>query len=192
MRILRVSFVGELGFELHIPRDNCSAIYEKIQKAGKEFEVRNAGYRALYSLSCEKGYHLWGHDLRSDDSPLEANLGFTCRQPKNDQDTFRGRDAMLKRGIQKKLIFLTLDDPQKPPLWGLEAVYCNGEIVGHLRRGDWSYTLDTAIGQCYVGVEKFDVDGEFEVESMGKIFKARTHLKSPFDSKGLRIMGEYC
>lgn len=197
LRILRVSFVGELGFELHIPRDYCAAIYEKIIKASREFEVKNAGFRALYSLSSEKGYHLWGHDLRSDDSPLEANLGFTCRQPRDEQDSFRGRDAMLQRGIQKQLIFLTLDDPQKPPLWGLEAVYCDGKIVSHLRRGDWAFTLETAIDQCYVKTdgEKFDENflknGDFQVESMGKIYKAKAHKKSPFDPKGLRIMGKY-
>lgn len=197
LRILRVSFVGELGFELHIPRHNCAAIYEKIFEAGRDFEVKNAGFRALYSLSSEKGYHLWGHDLRSDDSPLEANLAFTCRQPRDERDTFKGRDAMLQRGIQKRLIFLTLDEPQKPPLWGLEAVYCDGKIVGHLRRGDYAYTLDTAVGQCYVKVnggnfeENFLKNGHFQVESMGKVYKAKAHLKSPFDPKGLRILGKY-
>lgn len=179
VRILRVSFVGELGYEMHIPSEKCPQIYEKVMKAGEEFQLLNAGFRALYSLSCENGSHLWSHDLRSDDSPLDANLTFTCTNPKN----FKGKSKMEKK---KNLLFLTLES-EKIPLWGLEGVYRNGEIIGHLRRADWSFTLNCAIGKFYAKFDDenfFFNDAKFEVEVMGKIYDAKVYLKSPFDMLG--------
>jgi sarcosine dehydrogenase len=101
---------------------------------------------------------------------------------------------------------------ERLPLWGLEAVYRNNEIVGHLRRGDWAYTLDCALGQCYIkrggnnnskdrnntsssGEQPITIDyiksGKYQIEVMGKLYDADIHLKSPFDPKGRRILGEY-
>lgn len=194
-RLLRVSFVGELGYELHIPKEVCEAVYHLVMEAGASERLRNAGYRSLYSLSSEKGYHLWGFDLRSDDTPIEANLGFTCRQKGN----YKGKDIIDKQrkdGIHKKLVFFTLND--QVPLWGLEAVYRNGEIVGHLRRGDYGYTLHKPIGQCYMKRPdgktinaEYIKNGQYQIEIMGKLYDATCHLRSPFDPKGLRIMGDY-
>lgn len=109
VRILRVSFVGELGYELHIPEESCNDVYNALMKAGYKEGLRNAGYRALYSLSSEKGYHLWGYDLRSDDTPVEANLGFTCRK----RGDYQGRaaiDRQLENGVSKRLAFFTLNE----------------------------------------------------------------------------------
>jgi sarcosine dehydrogenase len=138
---------------------------------------------------------LWGFDLRSDDTPIEANLGFTCRK---DGITYKGKDVVQQQqnyGIHKRLVYLTLKD--RLPLWGLEAVYRNGEVVGHLRRGEWAYTLDSALGQCYIkrSDKPIDIDfiksGKYQIEVMGSLYDADIHLRSPFDPKGLRIMGEY-
>jgi len=109
VRLLRVSFVGELGYEIHVPKESCVEVYNALMNAGSPNGLRNAGYRSLYSLSSEKGYHLWGFDLRSDDTPIEANLSFTCRKT----GTFKGKEVIMNQksnGINKRLVFLTIDD----------------------------------------------------------------------------------
>lgn len=124
-------------------------------------------------------------------------MGFTCR---NDSVTYKGKDVVLEQqrnGTQKRLVYLTLKE--KMPLWGLEAVYRNNEIVGHLRRGEWAYILDSALGQCYIkrsdSNKAIDIDyiksGKYQIEVMGKLYDADIHLRSPFDPKGRRILGEY-
>ncbi|XP_059621064.1 sarcosine dehydrogenase, mitochondrial [Phlebotomus argentipes] len=195
VRVVRVSFVGELGYELHIPQAICEQVFNAVMDAGAPLGLRNAGYRSLYSLSSEKGYHLWGFDLRSDDSPIEANLGFTCRKTGN----YKGKAAIDKQraeGIQKKLAFFTLEE--KIPVYGLEAIYRDGEVVGHLRRGEYGYTLGKPIGQGYVrkpSGEKMDDEflktGNYEIDIMGRRHKATCHLRSPFDKKNARIQGIY-
>lgn len=196
VRMLRVSFVGELGYEMHIPKESCEKAHRILMRVGGPEGLKNSGYRSMYSLSSEKGYHLWGSDLRSDDTPVEANLGFTCRK----NGIYKGKNVVhqqQKDGIHKRLVFLSLKD--KIPLWGLETVYRNGEIVGHLRRGEWAHTLNCAIGQSYIkrvgsGLP-IDVEyiksGSYQIESLGKLYDAEIHLRSPFDPKGLRIQGIY-
>lgn len=141
---------------------------------------------------------MWGFDLRSDDTPVEANLGFLCRK---DGITYKGKSVVQQQqqdGIHKRLVYLTLRE-KGVPLWGLEAVYRDNEIVGHLRRGEWAYTLDCALGQCYIKRRNSDkpinIDyiksGKYQIEVMGKLYDADIHLRSPFDPKGRRIMGEY-
>ncbi|XP_055711503.1 sarcosine dehydrogenase, mitochondrial [Phlebotomus papatasi] len=195
VRVVRVSFVGELGYELHIPKAFCEQVFNAVMDAGAPMGLRNAGYRSLYSLSSEKGYHLWGFDLRSDDTPIEANLGFTCRKT----GEYKGKaviDKQRAEGIYKKLAFFTVEE--QIPIWGLETIYRDGEIVGHLRRGEYGYTLQKPIGQGYVrkpNGEKMDDDflktGNYEIEIMGRLYKATCHLRSPFDKKNARIQGNY-
>jgi sarcosine dehydrogenase len=195
VRCLRVSFVGELGYELHIPVESCNRVYNAIMTAGSSDRIRNAGYRSLYSLSSEKGYHLWGFDLRSDDTPIEANLGFTCRK----KGDYRGKeviDNQLANGVHKKLAFFTINE--QVPVWGLEAVYRNGVVVGHLRRGEYGYTLQKPIGQAYIkhpeGLvvnNEYIKSGNYRIEIMGKLYDATCHLRSPFDPKSKRVLGEY-
>lgn len=195
VRILRVSFVGELGYELHVPADYCATVHQTLMKAGSPENLKNAGYRSLYSLSSEKGYHLWGFDLRSDDTPIESNLGFTCRK----NGDYKGRAAVEKQrkeGIRKKLAFFTLEE--QVPLWGLEIVYREGEIVGHIRRGEYGYTLQKPIGQSFIRRpdgqtidDEFLKTGQYEIEVMGKRYPAKCHLRSPFDPKGKRVLGIY-
>ncbi|XP_013113750.2 sarcosine dehydrogenase, mitochondrial [Stomoxys calcitrans] len=195
VRLLRVSFVGELGYELHVPKEYCSTVYKSLMKAGEKNNLRNAGYRALYSLSSEKGYHLWSFDLRPDDTPLEAGLGFTCRK----EGSYKGKEAIdkqRKEGIKKRLVYLTLDE--QVPIWGLEGVYRNGEPVGFLRRAEYAYYLGKPLGQTYIQKpdgSTINVDyiksGEYEIDIMGKRYKAQCHLRSPFDVEGKRVLGQY-
>ncbi|XP_026462833.1 sarcosine dehydrogenase, mitochondrial-like [Ctenocephalides felis] len=124
-RALRVSFVGELGYELHMRNEDCVPIFRALMDVGKSKGLRNAGYRALYSLSSEKGYHLWHSDLRPDDTPIEAGLAFTCRKT-GDYIGKAAIDEQRKNGIRRKLAFFTMD--AQVPIWGLEGVWRNGEI----------------------------------------------------------------
>merc|ERR1712142_1360627 len=143
VRALRVSFVGELGWELHIPRESCIPVYMALVEAGEDFGMVNAGYRAIDSLSIEKGYPHWHQEVRVDDNPLEAGLLFTCKL-KTDTD-FLGREALEKHrqhGVRKKKV-------------------------------------------C------FTVDGDYQIEARGRLYDARIHLKTPFDSANNRIQGRY-
>lgn len=195
VRLLRVSFVGELGYELHVPKDYCSKVYQTLMKSGAPQQLRNAGYRALYSLSSEKGYHLWSFDLRPDDTPLEAGLGFTCRK----QGLYRGKEAIerqRKEGVRKRLVYLTLDD--QVPIWGLEGVYRNGQAVGFLRRAEYAYYLGKPLGQTYLQTpdgqiinDDFILKGDYEIDVLGKRYQAQCHLRSPFDPEGRRVLGKY-
>uniref|UniRef100_A0A0K8UZQ0 Sarcosine dehydrogenase, mitochondrial n=2 Tax=Bactrocera latifrons TaxID=174628 RepID=A0A0K8UZQ0_BACLA len=195
VRVLRVSFVGELGYELHVPKEHCSAVYQSLLAVGKPDGVRNAGYRALYSLSSEKGYHLWSFDLRPDDTPIEAGLSFTCRK----NGDYKGKmaiDRQHNEGIRRRLVYLTLNE--QVPIWGLEGVYRNGEAVGFLRRAEFGYALGKSIGQAYVSRKDGEIidndyvtQGTYEVDILGKRYKAECHLRSPFDPDGKRILGIY-
>ena len=109
-RAIRLTFVGELGWELHIPNDSCVPIYEAVMGIGEKFGIVNGGYRALDSLSAEKGYKHWHQDLRHDDTPLEAGLGFTCKLKRD--TPFLGREALEKQkaeGLGKRLVCFTID-----------------------------------------------------------------------------------
>jgi len=196
VRALRVSFVGELGWELHIPSESCVPVYRALLAAGEPLGMVNAGYRAIDSLSIEKGYPHWHQEVRMDDSPLEAGLLFTCKL-KTDTD-FLGRSALeekRKLGARKKKICLTVDDDVC--LLGLEAIVRNGEYVGHIRRADHAFHLEQEVAYGYVtnNGEKITQDwlksGHYQIESKGMLYPALLHLKSPFDAKNLRIQGNY-
>ena len=110
VRAVRLTFVGELGWELHIPESSCLHVYNALMEVGRQYGIMNAGYRSIDSLSIEKGYRHWHEDVRADDSPLEAGLGFTCKLKSN--VPFLGREAIEKekaRGLMKKLCCFTFD-----------------------------------------------------------------------------------
>ncbi|PIK57278.1 Sarcosine dehydrogenase, mitochondrial [Apostichopus japonicus] len=149
LRAIRLTFVGELGWELHIPKDSTVDVYHAVMKAGAAHGIINAGYRAIDSLSVEKGYRHWHTSLRSNDTALEAGLGFTCKM-KTDVP-FLGREATAKQkeeGVKNKLACFTIDD--HVPLLGLEAIRRNGELVGFLRQGEYGFQIKKSIGYGYV------------------------------------------
>lgn len=195
IRLFKLSFVGEYGFELHIPKQSCKKVYEAVVKSGQKHEMKLAGYRALYSLSCEKGYHLWDSDIRTDDNPLEAGLNFTCRKT----GTYLGKSAIdqyHKNGIKKKLVHLHLQS--NIPMWGLETVYRDGQLVGYVRRAEYGYTYDKSIGHAYIKHPKghnitneYLQTGTYEIEIMGQKYPASIYLRSPFDPHNKRLQGIY-
>jgi len=197
VRALRVSFVGELGWELHIPRESCIPVYLALTEAGKEYGMVNAGYRAIDSLSIEKGYPHWHQEVRMDDSPLEGGLLFTCKL-KTDTD-FLGRAALEKQrqtGARKKKVCFTVDDDIC--LVGLEAIVRNGQYVGHVRRGDHAYFIDKEVAYGYVSnpegskiTQSWLAEGDYQIEARGQLYDASLQLKTPFDSANNRIQGRY-
>ncbi|XP_057326480.1 sarcosine dehydrogenase, mitochondrial [Microplitis mediator] len=196
VRTLRLSFVGELGYELHIPSQSCEKIFNILMEAGKEYGLKLAGFRAMYSLSLEKGYHLWNSDLRMDDSPIEAGLGFLCRR----HGEYIGKKAVDKLradGIKRKLVHFHLKD-KRVPLWGLEAIYRDNKLVGYLRRAEYSYIYNNSIGHGYIThpndeniTKQFIESGDYEIESMGQRYPARAYAHSPFDPENKRLHGNY-
>ncbi|KAG8194546.1 hypothetical protein JTE90_013293 [Oedothorax gibbosus] len=194
---IRLSFVGEMGWELHIPYDKCVQVFKALMDKGQQYGAINAGYRSIDSLSLEKGYRHWHADLRLDDTPLEAGLGFTCKL--KSQTPFLGRSALeeqKKTGLRKRLACFTIDE--HIPLWGLEVIYRDGIIVGFLRRAEYGFAIGKSIGYGYVSRPDGDVvsldylkSGTYELESMGIRYPAVYHAKSPFDPYNLRVKGDY-
>jgi len=190
--------VGEMGWELHTPNESAVAVYEALMGAGEPLGLVNSGYRAIDSLSAEKGYRHWHADVRPDDTPLEGGLAFTCKL-KTDTD-FLGREAIeqqKKAGIKKKLVTFTLDDPSVP-LWGLECIWKDGVPVGYIRRADYAFALGRSIAYGYVQrpdgetiKNDFLKSGSWSLESKGELYSAKVHIKGPFDSKNLRVKGLY-
>ncbi|XP_064457515.1 sarcosine dehydrogenase, mitochondrial-like [Ornithodoros turicata] len=197
VRALRLTFVGELGWELHVPADFCGPVYRALCGNGKQFGLRNAGYRAIDSLSMEKGYKHWHADVRMDDSPLEAGLGFTCKL-KSDVD-FLGRQALEEqrsRGLKKRVAFFSIDEAV--PLFGLEAIWRDGHVVGFIRRAEFGFAMNRSLAVGYVGhpgdervTQDFLASGDYSLESMGRRLKAHFHSKPPFDPENKRVKGIY-
>ncbi|CAG5097335.1 Similar to SARDH: Sarcosine dehydrogenase [Cotesia congregata] len=193
VRAFRLSFVGELGYELHIPSQSCEKVFNSLMEAGKEHGLKLAGFRAMYSLSCEKGYHLWNSDLRIDDNPIEAGLGFVCRRH-GDYNGKKAVNNLRVNGVKRKLVHFHLKD-KNTPLWGLEAIYRDDKLVGYLRRAEYSYVYSNSIGQgCLLNSVYHTSTGrkrKYEIESMGKRYPARAYLHSPFDPENKRLQGNY-
>ncbi|XP_077593786.1 sarcosine dehydrogenase, mitochondrial [Stigmatopora nigra] len=197
VRAMRLSFVGELGWELHIPKESCIPVYNAVMAAGAKHGIINSGYRAIDSLSIEKGYRHWHADLRPDDTPLEAGLAFTCKL--KSAIPFQGRHRLEKQkedGLRRRIVSFTIDE--KIPMFGLEAIFRNGTPVGHLRRSDYGFYIDKTIGYGYIrnpegGVVSADFikNGDFTLERMGVTYKAKAHLRSPFDPENKRVKGIY-
>ncbi len=166
---LRVTYVGELGWELHLPVEYAATVYEALMIAGKSFGLCNAGYRAIESARLEKGYRAWGADIGPDHTPLEAGLGWALKLKKN--INFKGREAVLAQaagGCKKILSFFAARDPELV-LNGRETIYRNGERVGWLSSAGFGYTIGKPIGFGYVrNTEVIDLDyvlqGDYELE----------------------------
>ncbi|MCB1445265.1 MAG: FAD-dependent oxidoreductase, partial [Rhizobiaceae bacterium] len=181
VRALRVTYVGELGWELHVPIGATGAIFDVLMAAGAPHDIRPVGYRALESLRLEKGYRAWGSDITPNDTPFEAGLGWSVKLRKNTD--FLGRRALEQaqtapRG--KVLAGFTVDDPDVV-LVGRETILRNGEPVGYLTSGGYGYTVGKNIGYGYLrnadGVsDDFLTAGDYEIVIAMQRSPARIHL----------------
>jgi 4-methylaminobutanoate oxidase (formaldehyde-forming) len=194
VRAARITYVGELGWELYVPTEFAAGVYDALVTAGEDLGLRHAGYHAMDSLRIEKAYRSWGHDLGSEDTPLEAGLGFAVRLGK--PTAFLGRDALLARREQpmtRRLVVFLLDDPE-PLLYHAEPIWRDGVLVGRISSGAYGHTLGRAIGLGWVthadGVtDRFVESGRWEVEVACDRMPARARLAPPYDPKSLRVRG---
>jgi heterotetrameric sarcosine oxidase gamma subunit len=192
VRAMRVTYVGELGWELYAPMESATAVYDTVMAAGADLGVADAGYYALESLRLEKGYRAWGRELSPDDTPLEAGLEFAVRLDK--RAGFIGRDALVAqqaRGIEKRLVLFTLDDSAAFP-WGDEPILRDGEPVGWVSSAAFGHTLGRAVAMGYVRraarVDRgFIESGRYEIEIAGERVTARAHLRAPYDPRSDRV-----
>ncbi len=186
---LRVTYVGELGWELHMPVEVAVTVYEALLAQG----VSNAGYRAIETLRLEKGYRAWGSDIGPDHTPVEAGLLWAVKR-KSGRD-YLGREAVeaqVAGGVGKRLATFTVDDPAVI-LLGRETIYRDGTRVGWLSSGGFGHTVGKPIGMGYVrakGVDEgFLTSGTYELEIASERVPARLHLGPLYDPKGERVKG---
>jgi len=189
---LRITYVGELGWELYVPTEFALGVYDALVAEGEALGLRHAGYHALESLRMEKGYRAWGHDLTNEDTPLEAGLAFAVAFDK--PVPFIGREALLSQRagpLRRRLVIFTLDDP-RPLLYGDEPIYRDGVLVGRITSGAYGHTLGRAVGMGYVhherGIDRlFAESGRYEIDIAGEPVAARAQLQPPYDPKGTRL-----
>ena len=192
IKALRITYVGELGWELHGNKEDALKVYDALMAAGSEFDIANAGYRAIESLRLEKGYRAWASDIGPDHTPYEAGLGWAVKLKSNIE--FMGRNALAEiqgNPLPKMLACFTVDDPDVV-LLGRETILRNGERVGWLSSAGWGYTLMKNIGYGYVrsneGVDReFVMSGNYELEVATKRIPCEFHLKPLYDPAMSRI-----
>lgn len=192
VRASRITYVGELGWELYIPTEFMTGVYDEIVAAGATFGLKHCGYHALNALRMEKAYRHWGHDITDEDTPLEAGLGFAVRMDK--PGGFIGRDALLKQkeeGLKQRLVQFLLKSPE-PMLYHNEPIWKGDQIVGYIRSGMYAHGLGAACGLGYVtdpaggGVGPIGAD-DFEIEIAGVRYPATASLKPLYDPSNARI-----
>lgn len=205
LMVLRLTFVGELGFELHVPSASAVHVYNTIMAEAeglkaKGIPVENAGYFAIDSMSAEKGFRHWHADLASHDSPLEAGIGFTAIPKLKTDIPFLGREALERQrseGLKRKIVCLVLEDPSRT-LHGRETIWRNGECVGFVRSTAFGFSVGAQIAYGYVdgpSGEKLNnawlSSGTYHIGDRGDKLAAVLHLKAPFDPQNLRPKGQY-
>jgi 4-methylaminobutanoate oxidase (formaldehyde-forming) len=190
---LRVTYEGELGWELHVPTEFSIHVYETLIEFGQEFGLKHAGFQALNSLRIEKAYREYAHDMDNTHTPLEAGLGIFVKFDK--KDGFIGRDALLQQKeeglLKQRMVQFLLDDPE-PLLHGTEVVYRDGKSVGYLTTAGYGFTLGGAVGMGFVknndGVSSdFIKSGKFEIDIAGVRFLAKASLRPLYDPKYERV-----
>ena len=183
---IRISYVGELGWELYMPTEFASGVFDAIMECSEDYGLRLAGYHALNSLRIEKAYRHWGHDITVEDTPLEAGLGFAVNMEK--PDGFIGCEALRKKKqkpLKRRLAQFILNDSE-PMLYHEEPIWREGVRVGRITSGMYGHTLGSSIGLGYVehpevGDREFIVAGNFELEIAGTRYPATASLKPMYD-----------
>ncbi|MBV8342803.1 MAG: FAD-dependent oxidoreductase, partial [Gammaproteobacteria bacterium] len=193
VRASRITYVGELGYELYIPTEFAQSVYEVITRAGVAFGLRHAGYHALNSLRMEKAYRHWGHDLSDEDTPLEAGLQFAVAWEK--PGGFVGREALLRQreaGVRRRLVAVALASPERL-LYHNEPIWRNGELVGRITSGMFGYFLDLSLGLGYLAcggnplTPAWVAAGSYEVEIAAERVPARVSLQPFYDPRSERV-----
>ena len=185
LRATRITYVGELGWELYVPADDALKVWLLILEAGKEFNLRPCGYRAIESLRLEKGYRAWAGEINSETNPFEAGLGFAVSMKK---DNFVGKAAVerLKDNLTRKLTALTFDDI-KDVAMGNEPIFVNNSVVGRVKSAGQGYTIKKAIAYAYLPADIAKVGTKVEVEMFGTKKTATIEAEPLFDPQSERV-----
>lgn len=184
LRATRITYVGELGWELYLPVQEGMKVWNALIEAGRPFGAEPCGYRAIESLRLEKGYLAWGSEINTETTPLEAGLAFAVSQKKS---AFIGKAALLANPQPSRaLVVITFDDLKRTPL-GNEPIRVNGEIVGRIKSGGQGYTLQKGIGYAYLPNEFTAPNTNLEVEFFGEWVDGSVRTSPLFDPEGLRI-----
>ncbi len=189
---LRITYMGELGWELHGGYKDATTVYDALTEAGQAHGLANCGYRAIDSLRLEKGYRAWGTDIGPDYTPHEAGLGWAVKMKAN--TAFIGREALvaaLQRPLTKRLACFSVDDPEIV-LLGRETIYRDGERVGWLSSAGWGYTVEKNIGYGYVrngaGVDAdYLAAGHYQLEVATERVNCRYHAAPLYDPTNQRV-----
>ena len=182
VRALRVTYVGELGWELYCPAEYGLGLWRALWEAGQGPGMVAAGYRAIDSMRLEKGYRVWGADITPDETPYESGLGFCVKLDKE----FVGREALEAAEVKTKLCCLVLEDPLSVAL-GNEPVRYEGEIRGRVTTGGYGYTVERSIAYAQLPPELAEPGTEVEVEIFGEWIGGEVAREPLFDPKGERI-----
>ncbi|SFN92530.1 4-methylaminobutanoate oxidase (formaldehyde-forming) [Bradyrhizobium sp. Rc3b] len=194
VRASRITYVGELGWELYVPTEFVQGVFDVLLEEGASFDMRLAGYHAMNSLRMEKGYRHWGHDITDEDTPLEAGLGFAVAWSK--PQGFIGRDALLRQkedGPKRKMVHIALEDPALL-LYHNEPIWHDGRLVGRVTSGMYGHSIGASLGLGYVenpdgaGVDAAYLrGGKLEVEVAGVRVPARASLRAFYDPANNRV-----
>ncbi len=194
VRASRITYVGELGYELYIATEFAQGVYDALVAAGSAFGLKLAGYHALNSLRIEKAYRHWGHDITDEDTPLEAGLGFALAWDKPQR--FLGREALLRQrrdGLRRRLAGFALETPERL-LYHNEPIWRDGVLVGKISSGMFGHTLGVALGLGYLeraGDEPITAEwigsGRYEIEVAAERVPARVSLRPFYDPAGERV-----
>ena len=190
-RAARLSYVGELGWEIYVPAERALGLYDLLCEAGEEFGLRDAGTFAMAGLRLEKGYCAWGHDIGPDDTPLEAGNGFAVKPDK--AIPFLGREAYLRQrdaGVAKRRVMVIAEDGDVF-LQGGEPIVVDGGIVGHVTSAAYGHTVGASVGMGFVKlgggtVEELLSGARVEVEVACRRVAARALCEPPYDAEGKR------
>ena len=191
---IRITYLGELGYELHVPAEQAEHVYDRLLESGREFGLRHAGLKALSSLRMEKGYRDYGHDIDNTDTVLEAGLGFAVALDK--PGGFIGRDAVAAQKaagpLTRRLVQVLLSDPE-PLMFHAEIVRRDGEELGYIRAASYGWTLGGAVGLALIdsggaAIDQAWLDGaEWTVQVGDRIVPARVSLRPMYDPANQRI-----
>ncbi len=190
VRALRVTYVGELGWELYCPTEYGLALWRAIWDEGEPHGIVGGGYRAIDSMRLEKGYRVWGADITPDETPYEGGVGFCVKLDK--EGGFIGREGLLEakdRGPRARLACLLLSDPRSVAL-GNEPVQIDGEIRGRVTTGGYGYTVGRSIAYAYVPPEHTDPGTAVAVEIFGRWVEGEVASEPLFDPEGKRIRAD--
>ncbi|MGE5339168.1 MAG: GcvT family protein [Gemmatimonadota bacterium] len=193
VRATRLTYVGELGWELYTPVEFAVGVYEQLLEAGRDLGLANAGYYAIDSLRLEKGYRAWGRELSPDINPFEAGLSFAAKLDK--EGGFRGRDALARirsEGVQRRVVSLAVE-ARHTNLWGNELILRDGTPAGFVTSAAFGHTIGKPVALGLIAnanglADKAWVEsGRYEIDLAGERYAAQVSLRAPYDPDGVRV-----